>query len=238
MKMDERILPNLDALSRAVLEESLRIVREAVAQRGRCTIALSGGHTPAKMYDLWAREYSAKTPWDRVHLFWGDERYVPQGDPLSNYRMARESLISRVPIPAANVHPVPTEISPPASAAEAYEAELRKFFGSAAPAIDLQLQGLGVEGHTASLFPGSPVLEERQRWVAAVEVDATPKRRITFTPVVLNSGLNTFFLVAGKDKREILAALQGENQPKTSQYPAARLHPAGPVIWFLDNAAA
>jgi 6-phosphogluconolactonase len=238
MKMDERVFPDLDALSRAVLEESLRIVREAVVQRGRCAIALSGGHTPAKMYDLWAREYSAKTPWDRIHLFWGDERYVPQGDPLSNYRMARESLISRVPIPAANVHPVPTEISPPAAAAEAYEGELRKFFGSAAPAIDLQLQGLGVEGHTASLFPGSPVLEEKQRWVAAVEVDATPKRRITFTPVVLNCGLNTFFLVAGKDKREILTALQGENQPKTSQYPAARLHPAGPVIWFLDSAAA
>ena len=112
-----------------------------------------------------------------------------------------------------------------------------EIFRSQSPAFDLQLQGLGVEGHTASLFPGSPVLEEKQRWVAAVEVAATPPRRLTLTPVVLNQGLNTFFLVAGKDKREILAALRGENQPKTSKYPAARLHPAGPVVWYLDSAA-
>ena len=150
----------------------------------------------------------------------------------------REKLISHVPIPASNVHPMPDRIfHTPTAAAEAYESELRKFFGVAPPAFDLQLQGLGVEGHTASLFPGSPVLEEKQRWVAAVEVAATPPRRLTLTPVVLNEGLNTFFLVAGKEKREIFAALHGENQPKISQYPAARLHPAGPVVWFLDSAA-
>ena len=237
MKMDERISPNLDALSRAVLVEVLHIVRDAVAQRGRCAIALSGGHTPAKMYALWASEHSAETPWDRVHLFWGDERYVPLDDPLSNFHMARETLIAHVPIPAANVHPVPTELPTPTAAADAYESEMRKFFGATPPAFDLQLQGLGVEGHTASLFPGSPVLEERKRWVAAVEVAAKPPRRLTMTPVVLNCGLNTFFLVAGKDKREILAALRGENQPKTSQYPAARIQPAGPVVWFLDSMA-
>lgn len=238
MKMDERIFPNLDALSRAVLEEVLRIVRDAVAQRGRCAIALSGGHSPAKMYELWSSEYSARTPWDKVHLFWGDERYVPHDDPLSNFHMAQELLISRVPIPAANVHPVPTGLPTPEEAAAAYESDLRKYFGSAQPAFDLQLQGLGVEGHTASLFPGSPVLEEKQRWVAAVEVPATPPQRITFTPVVLNRGLNTYFLVTGKDKREILAALRNESNPKTSQYPAARLQPDGPVVWFLDSPAA
>ena len=238
MKMDERVFPDLDGLSRAVLEETLRIVLDAVARRDRCAIALSGGHTPAKMYDLWAREYSAKTPWDRVHLFWGDERYVPQDDPLSNYRMTFENLISRVPIPAANVHPMPTQMPTPSASADAYEADMRRFFGSAAPAFDLQLQGLGVEGHTASLFPGSPLLEEKHRWVAAVEVAATPKLRLTMTPVVLNCGLNTFFLVAGIDKHGILAALRGETEPKSSPYPAARLQPSGPVIWFLDSLAA
>jgi 6-phosphogluconolactonase len=238
MKMDERIFPNLDALSRAVLEAVLRIVCDAVAQRGRCAIALSGGHSPATMYELWSSEYSARTPWDKVHLFWGDERYVPQDDPLSNFRMARECLISRVPIPAVNVHPVPTGLPTPEAAAAAYESDLRKYFGSAQPAFDLQLQGLGVEGHTASLFPGSPALDELQKWVAAVEVSATPPRRITFTPVVLNRGLNTYFLVTGNDKREILAALRSESNPKTSQYPAARLQPDGPVVWFLDSLAA
>jgi 6-phosphogluconolactonase len=238
MKMDERIFPNLDALSRAALEGLLRIVRDAVVQRGRCAIALSGGHTPAKMYDLWAREYSVETPWDQLHLFWSDERYVPKDDPLSNYHMTRENLISRVPIPAANVHSVPTNLPTPEGAADAYESDLRKYFGSAPPAFDLQLQGLGVEGHTASLFPDSPLLEETQRWVAAVEVAAIPPQRLTFTPAVLNRGLNTFFLVAGKDKREILAALGAEKNPKTSPYPAARLQPAGPVVWFLDSSAA
>jgi 6-phosphogluconolactonase len=238
MKMDERIFPDIDALSRAALAEVLRIIQESVVQRGRCAIALSGGHTPAKMFALWAQKHSAETPWDLVHLFWGDERYVPQDDPLSNYRMTRENLLSRVPIPEINVHPVPTELPTADDAADAYESELRDFFGSHSPAFDLQLQGLGVEGHTASLFPGSPVLEETHRWVAAVEVSATPRRRLTLTPVVLNCGLNTFFLVAGQDKREIITALRGENEPKTSQYPAARLHPEGPIVWFLDSAAA
>jgi 6-phosphogluconolactonase len=238
MKMDERVYPDIDTLSRVALAEVLRIIRKAIVERGRCAIALSGGHTPAKMFALWAQKYSEETPWDLVHLFWGDERYVPLDDPLSNFRMTFENLIAHVPIPAANVHPVPTELPTPTAAAEAYESELRNFFGSNPPAFDLQLQGLGVEGHTASLFPGSPVLEEKQRWVVAVEVAATPPRRLTLTPVVLNEGLNTFFLVAGKEKREILAALHGENEPKVSQYPAARLHPAGPVVWFLDSAAA
>ena len=239
MKMDERVFPDLDALSRAVLEESLRIVREAVAHRGRCTIALSGGHTPAKMYDLWAREYSAKTPWDRVHLFWGDERYVPADDPLSNYRMTRETLLSHVPIPAANIHPAPTSLPTPEKAAGAYDAQVRGFFGADEPVYDVTLLGLGPEGHTASLFPGSPALEEKQRWVVAVQVAAKPPNRLTFTLPVLNRSRNTYFLVAGKDKREILAALRSEPDSQPSQYPAGRVRPAhGRVLWFLDQAAA
>jgi 6-phosphogluconolactonase len=237
--METRVFDDLDSLSQDALEELLRILDDAVAQRGRFAIALAGGHTPARMYSLWANDkYREKTPWDRVHLFWGDERYVSTDDPLSNYRMTREALIAHVPISAENVHPMPTNFARPSDAAEAYEIELRKFFGHTPPAFDLQMLGLGPEGHTASLFPDSPALEEKTRWVAAVEAPAKPTTRLTLTLPVLNCGLNTFFLVAGKDKREILSALRKETNPDQTHYPAARIRPVGHVLWFLDKAAA
>ena len=240
MKLDARVLPDLVSLSRAVLEETFPIIQEAITKRGRFAIALSGGHTPGKMYSLWAQteQYRNKTPWDRVHLFWSDERFVPADDPRSNYHMARETLISQVPIPAENVHPMPTNLSSPEECARAYETELLKFFGSEPPAFDVQLLGIGDEGHTASLFPGSPELGEKVRWVAAVRVAAEPPQRITLTPVVLNQGRNTFFLVAGEGKRAILSAIRDELASKPSQYPAARIHPAREPVWFLDQAAA
>lgn len=241
MRMDTRVFPDIDALSRAALDELLRSMAEAVRERRRFALALSGGRTPEKLYRLWAERerQNAQTPWDKVHLFWGDERYVPKDDRLSNYRMTSEALIAHVPIPAANVHavPGPEDFAAPEAAAEAYDGELRRFFGSAAPAFDLQLLGLGVEGHTASLFPGSPALEETKRWVMAVEAPAKPPQRLTLTPVVLNQARNTFFLVAGDDKREIIRALQSEPESQKSQYPAGRIRPAGAVLWFLDKAA-
>lgn len=240
MTMNTRIFEDGDALSRAALDELLRIMSDAVRERGRFAIALAGGHTPAKLYQMWAQagKGAMRTPWERVHLFWGDERYVPHDDPASNYRMARESLIAHVPIPKENVHPMPTDAPQPEKAAEAYEAELRRFFGAGAPAFDLQLLGLGVEGHTASLFPGSQALEEKERWVAAVEAPAKPPQRLTLTLPVLNQGRNSFFLVVGEDKRKIMAALRGEASPDPSPYPAGKIQPSGPVVWFLDKAAA
>ena len=238
--MDVRIFPDGDALSRAALDELLRIVSDAVKDRGRFSIALAGGHTPAKLYQMWAQggKGGMRTPWERVHLFWGDERYVPHDDPSSNYRMARESLIAHVPIPANNVHAMPTDAPQPEKAADAYEAELRRFFGAGPPAFDLQLLGLGVEGHTASLFPASRALEEKERWVAAVVAPAKPPQRLTLTLPVLNQARNTFFLVVGEDKRKIMAALRGKTSAGPSPYPAARIQPSGPVVWFLDKAAA
>ena len=238
MRMVTRIFPGVEEMSRAALDALLAIARQAVAQRGRFAIALSGGHTPANLYALWARERDSQTAWDRVHMFWGDERYVPHGDPLSNYHMVRETLIERVPIPGANVHPIPTNFPQIKVAAEAYEKELEDFFGPNPPAFDLQLLGLGVEGHTASLFPGSPALEEEKRWVAAVKAPAKPPQRLTLTPVVLNRGRNTFFLVAGANKREIVDALRSEPDSKPSRYPAGRIQPAGGALWFLDKSAA
>ncbi|MGH9740266.1 MAG: 6-phosphogluconolactonase [Candidatus Acidiferrales bacterium] len=241
MKMDEQVFDDLDALSRAALGELQRIAKEAVQQRGRFAIALAGGRTPARLYALWAQADAEANgaPWDRVHLFWGDERYVDHNDLLSNYRMVWEALLSRAPIPVENVHPMPTECALPEECAETYERELREFFGSAPPAFDLQLLGLGPEGHTASLFPGSDALEEKTRWVAAVEAPARPRQRLTLTPVVLNQGLNTWFLVSGADKRQIVQALrdEDENSRAASQYPVARLQLTGKVLWFFDRAA-
>jgi 6-phosphogluconolactonase len=237
MYLESRIFPTIADMSEAALNEILHIVNDAVAKRGRFSIALAGGHTPAKLYALWAEKYKTETPWDHVHLFFGDERFVPEDDLLSNYRMARETLIAHVPIPKENVHPMLTNFPSTEKAAEAYEVELRKYFGEV-PSFDVQLLGLGLEGHTASLFPGSPALDEQRRWVLAVTVPAEPPQRLTLTPVVLNQGLHTFFLVAGENKREILAALRGEPQDAPSKYPAGRIRPARGVVWYLDQAAA
>jgi 6-phosphogluconolactonase len=242
MKMDERVCDDLEALSRAALAELLRIAKDAIQKRGRFAVALSGGRTPAKLYALWAETDPAASGirWDRVHLFWGDERYVDHDDLLSNYRMAHEALLSRVSIPAENVHAMPTNCALPEDCAATYEADLRKFFGSAPPVFDLQLLGLGPEGHTASLFPRSSALDEKNRWVAAVEAPARPRQRLTLTPAVLEQGRNTWFLVSGADKRAVVEALRQENESSRdgSPYPAARLWFHGNVVWFLDSAAA
>ena len=215
MFFESRIFPTIAEMSEAALAEILRISNDAVSKRGRFSIALAGGHTPAKLYALWAEKYKTQTPWDRVHLFFGDERFVPEDDLLSNYRMARQTLIDHVPIPKENVHPMLTEFPSPDKAAEAYEVELRRFFGEGAPALD-----------------------EQRRWVVAVTAPAEPPQRLTLTPVVLNQGLNTFFLVAGENKREILTALRSEPQNVPSKYPAGRIRPARGVVWYLDQAAA
>jgi 6-phosphogluconolactonase len=233
-----RVLADLAELSRAATEDSLRIARDAVQRHGRCAIALGGGHTPEQMYRLWAEQYREQFPWEHMHLFWGDERYVPREDPHSNYRMVREALLERVSLPAANVHPMPTDFAQPDDAARAYEAELRRFFSPGEPAFDLVFLGLGGEGHTASLFPGSPALAERERWVVAVRAPAEPPVRLSLTLPVLSRARNVFFLVAGSGKQEIVASIRGDPESAARRYPAAMVRPAGPVVWFLDRAAA
>ena len=191
-----------------------------MSERGRFAIALVGrayaGETVRAVGA--AESQRTKTPWDRVHLFWGDERYVPHTDPLSNYRMARETLIAHVPIPAANVHPMPSRrISQrPTKAAEAYEAELRKFFGVGAAGVRPAASGLGSRrAYGVSVSRVRRRWRRQERWVAAVEAPAKPPQRLTLTPVVPNQARNTFFLVCGADKREIVAALR--NEPSRAQ---------------------
>ncbi|MGH7045105.1 MAG: 6-phosphogluconolactonase [Stellaceae bacterium] len=228
------IVEDPDALSRRAAQW---ICDLAAASRGRFAICLSGGSTPRRLYRLLAADpYRAAMPWDRIHWFWGDERFVPWDHPDSNYRMAREALLAHAPIPAENVHGIGTT-GAPAVAADTYQHELQSYYGSAVldlarPLFDIELLGLGPDGHTASLFPATAVLDERRRWVAEV-VGAKPEVRITLTYPVLASSRHTAFLVAGADKREALArVLDGDRA-----LPAARLRPDGELVWFVDAEA-
>jgi 6-phosphogluconolactonase len=204
---------------------------------GRCAISLSGGSTPRRLYQLLAEPpYCDAMPWDRIHWFWGDERFVPPDHPDSNYRMVREALFSRAPAPSRNVNPIPTG-GDPTAAAHDYERTLKSFYGSetldpARPLFEIELLGLGPDGHTASLFPRTRVLEEHQRWVAEV-IGAKAEDRITLTYPVLESSRHTAFLVAGADKREALARVRAGDR----ELPAARLSPVGEIVWFVDQQA-
>jgi 6-phosphogluconolactonase len=209
----------------------------AVASRGRFAVCLSGGSTPRRLYQLLADSpHRDAMPWDRVHWFWGDERFVGWDHPDSNYGMAWTAMLSRAPVPPQNIHGIATNETP-AEAAHAYERALKSYYGSdsldpARPLFDVDLLGLGPDGHTASLFPETSLLEERNRWVADI-VGARPEPRITLTYPVLESTRHTAFLVAGSDKQQMLTrALAGDQT-----LPAARIRPSGELIWFVDAAA-
>ncbi|WP_137387675.1 6-phosphogluconolactonase [Rhodoligotrophos defluvii] len=200
---------------------------------------LSGGSTPKRLYGLLAQApYRDQIEWQRLHLFFGDERYVPHDDPESNYRMVHDALIAHVPLPAENVHPIPAGPSP-AEAAAAYEAKLKNFYGAdhldpSRPLFDVSLLGLGPDGHTASLFPGSSALEEKQAWVLSVIGSKPPPQRITLTLPVLDSCAAAAFIVSGSEKEPIVQRLLGGDKA----LPAGRISPLGELHWFLDEAAA
>jgi len=235
-----RVLPGPAEVAAEAAAEVAARAGEAVAARGAFMLALSGGSTPRALYALLADPsgaLAARMPWGRTQVFFGDERHVPPGHPDSNFRMAREALLARVPIPAENVHRIRGELPDAAEAAAAYERELRAVLGEV-PALDLVLLGLGEDGHTASLFPGSPALDERERWVAAPWVERIGAFRITLTLPVLDRARAVVFLVAGAEKAAALRrALRGaaEGEP----VPAARVRPlGGRLLWLADRAAA
>jgi 6-phosphogluconolactonase len=205
----------------------------------RFSVCLSGGSTPKRLYELLAASPRRDTfPWARTHWFWGDERFVPPDDKASNYRMVREAMLDRVPVPAANIHPIPTLGVDAEQAAKAYERELQLFHGEEAldpdrPLFNVVLLGLGTNGHTASLFPGMPVLAERQRW-AGTMTDPEAGTRITLTYPALESCREAVFLVAGADKKPMLKrVLDGD-----ASLPAGRFKPHGTLHFFVDRAAA
>ncbi len=214
------------------------LLERALATPGRFAWCLSGGSSPKATYTLLAQEpYRSRFPWDRTHVFFGDERFVPPDHPDSNYRMAREALLSHVPLPNAQVHPWQTD-GDPEHAALHYADTLKRFYGTdtldpARPLFDIMFLGLGEDGHTASLFPGVAVLGERTAWTAAV-IGAKPEPRLTLTYPVLDSSHDVAFLVAGAGKRDILARALAED----AALPAVGVHPVGRLHWFTDTAAA
>lgn len=230
------------ALARAVAEHFTTLAGEAIAGRGRFAVALSGGSTPRAAYALLAAdEFAGRVDWPRVHVFWGDERCVPPDHSDSNYRLARETLLDHVPIPAGNVHRIRGEEEPVAAAA-AYERDLRAFFAGnsrgAVPRFDLVLLGLGDDGHTASLFPGTAAIHERTHWVVAHHVDKLGSWRVTLTPIVINAAAQVTFVVSGAGKAGSLHQVRaGPYQPDA--LPAQIVQPtAGRLLWLVDATAA
>jgi len=236
------IARDLDDLHRQAAEFVTRYIMNRARPGNRVAIALSGGTTPRGLYERLAGEnLRHKIPWSRVHLFWGDERCVPPENPESNYRTADESLISRVPIPLENIHRMPGEKTDPQKAADAYERTLRDFFRTAPgewPAFDLALLGVGSDGHTASLFPGSPVLEETRRWVAAPYVEKLKAHRLTLTLPVFNHADQVIFLAAGREKAPVMREWVSQEN-RTARFPFEMIRPlSGRLLFLLDREAA
>jgi 6-phosphogluconolactonase len=230
-------------LARAAAGHFMILAGQATAERGRFAVALSGGSTPRATYALLASdEFARRIDWGRVHVFWGDERCVPPDHSDSNYRMARESLLDHAPLPPENVHRIRGELEP-GQAAREYEGELRRFFypgetAAALPRFDLVLLGLGDDGHTVSLFPGSTAMHEPDRWAVADYVEKLEAWRVTLTPVLINAARRVAFIVSGAGKAEVLReVLAGPYRP--DRLPAQTVRPRrGRLLWLADAAAA
>jgi 6-phosphogluconolactonase len=236
--MSIRSFSSLASLSATAAQELARLAKESIAERGRFTLALSGGKTPRALYEILARDYATLIDWSRVHLFWGDERNVPHNDLESNYRMVKESLLDRINIPLENVHAVPILMEDTAATvATRYAAALQENFGQQIPEFDLILLGLGSDGHTASLFPGMTEREMNDGIAIATHSPVKPFDRISLTLPVINNASNVFFLVAGAEKKQILKSVLAEEGNANSKYPASCVSPSGELVWFVDEAA-
>jgi 6-phosphogluconolactonase len=230
-----KISADLENLSLEAAALFAKRAEEAIAARGTFRVALSGGSTPKLLYQKLAEApFCDRIAWKKIQVFWGDERHVPSDDPQSNYKMTKEALLDRVPLLPENIFPVPYRDTAEASA-NSYDETLHKIFADL-PRFDLVLLGLGTDGHTASLFPGTDVLNERKKWVSVAQPQGTGVSRVTLTYPVLNNAAMACFLVAGADKASILCAIL-ENCD--ASYPAASINPHdGELTWIVDQAAA
>ena len=224
-------------LCRAAADLIATTAAAAVAARGRFTLALSGGNTPRALYQLLAAEYTKRVPWSSSQLYFGDERCVPPDDPDSNYRMAAEALLSRIPGLIERTNRIEGEREPP-EAAKRYDAVLRKAFVDGTT-FDIALLGIGEDGHTASLFPGSPALGERERWAIATEAPSTMKtrQRVTLTYPMFANSRAVVFLVAGPEKRRILSEVLAQAGNPAAHFPASRITSREQLIYLADRAA-
>jgi 6-phosphogluconolactonase len=235
-----RVYGDAEQLARAGAELFVTRAEESIKVRGRFRVALSGGHTPRRIYELLGSDaFQSRVDWEKVDFFWGDERYVGADDAQSNYRMTVEALLRHVPVSADNIHRVPTDIAPPSAAAGRYEQDIRHCFHdlSSVPQFDLIYLGLGSNGHTASLFPHSPALREHSRLVVADFVSEESAWRITMTAVLLNRGRTVAFVVEGEQKANVMRdVLLGTPDPE--RLPAQLIAPEGTLLWLADEPAA
>ncbi|MFA6054543.1 MAG: 6-phosphogluconolactonase [Thermodesulfovibrionales bacterium] len=237
--MKAYILPDLEAISHKAAEIFLHLSKQYISSAGRFVVALSGGTTPKRFYTLLGSDpLRHLIDWSRVHFFWVDERCVPKEDKESNYKLAFDALLSKVPVRTSNIHRIKGEDGPDEAASE-YERDMPAFFGtSGLPVFDMIVLGMGKDGHTASLFPGSKSLEEKTRLVVPVYMKKPKSNRVTLTLPVLNNADQIIFLAAGKSKAHIVrSVLAGDKERK--QYPAGLINPANDKIWWLiDREAA
>jgi 6-phosphogluconolactonase len=211
-------------------------IRHHINRNGRCTFVLSGGNTPKKLYDTLSKNYKDTIDWSKVYIFWGDERCVPPTSVESNFKMTYEHLITKIPLPEKNYFRIEGEL-PPVEAAEKYEKILIDFFGNKlTPSFDIMLLGIGKDGHTASLFPGTKVLNVRDKLVSEVFVKRLNSWRVTLTLPVINSSKNIIFIAEGTDKSEIVSDVINS---KNENLPATKIKPSdGKLLWLLDKNAA
>ncbi len=235
--MNVIVLDNYELLSRKAADLFVSQAQEAVKKNGRFCVALSGGDTPVRTYELLRQKpWTDQVPWNETHVFWGDERCVPSHDPRHNAWIATDILLNHVPIPAGQVHPVDC-LGNPAIAASEYESILRTFFAGQDHSFDLFLLGVGTDGHTASLFPGSPVLDEQEKWVKEVTLSGQAFSRITMTIPLIEQSAMIIFMAAGSEKAPIIKRLL--DRDSTERLPAGIIRPVkGDCVWLLDQAAA
>lgn len=227
-----------EALAHAAAELFTEQARQAVTNCGRFLVLLAGGETPRRTYQILAHEpFRSLIPWSEIHFFWGDERCVAPDDPRSNFYMAQHSLLEHLQLPEQHVHAIRCNRTPQRSA-DTYQADLIEFFSGEAPRFDLVFLGLGADGHTASLLPGSAALQEQVRWTAVTRRSEDDFSRITLTAPIINQAKLVLFLVAGSDKAMVMAhVLNGTTEGK--QYPAQLIRPqSGELRWFADREAA
>jgi 6-phosphogluconolactonase len=239
MKTKIRIFKDEENLGRAAADVFTEQASRSILERDRFLVALNGGNTPMRLFQLLATDYRDRVDWGKVHIFWGDERCVPPDDAGSSYGQARDALLSRVPIPASNVHRVRGELGP-AEAANEYSIILKEFPSPPLqlPRFDLVYLGMGEDGHTASLFPGSPVDVQEPVIPVTAHYQDRPANRVTLTPTVFNSARMVVFMVTGEKKAITLAKVLSERY-NPAQYPAQRINPTdGELIWLIDEEAA
>lgn len=237
MQLDLSEYADIDALSRAAADVIEAAAQRAVTTRGRFSLALSGGSTPRTLYHLLATDYRSRIPWSLSELFFGDERCVPPNHPDSNFRMVRETLLAEIPGLEARAHRIPGERGPQA-AAESYDALLHTVFPGANPVtFDVLLLGVGEDGHTASLFPGAPALEERARWAVATDAPSTSpiRARVTLTYPILDASLETLILTGGPEKQPIIDDIRNDGASAAARYPVARITARERVRWMVTG---